>query len=107
MTDLMGCLILTAVLAGVMGVFAWLARVIRRRGLAGHAVAAALASYEEAFRVTSYEAHQEIHTHAERRLPFDSPDEPWRPARATVPARPAVRSARGPRTWVRRLRRRH
>ncbi|MFF7209460.1 hypothetical protein ACFZAU_02860 [Streptomyces sp. NPDC008238] len=106
MDDLLGCLALAAVLAVVMGAFAWLARMIRRRGVAGHAVTAALASYEEAFRVTSYEAHQEIRTQAERKLPVESPDDPWRPARATLAARPAARSARGPRGWVRRLRRR-
>lgn len=106
MDDLLGCLIVAAALAVVMGVFAWLARVIRRRGVAGHAVAAALASYEEAFRVTSYEAHQEIRTQAERKVPFESPDGPWRPARAVLAERPAARSSRGPRTWVRRLRRR-
>ncbi|MFE0630037.1 hypothetical protein ACFW3D_24105 [Streptomyces sp. NPDC058864] len=106
MDDLLGCLILAGALAVIMGALAWLARVIRRRGVAGHAVAAALASYEEAFRVTSYEAHQEIRTQAGRRLPLESPDDPWRPARTALPARPAARSARGPRRWVRRLRRR-
>lgn len=104
--DLLGCLILAAVLAVIMGAFAWLARVIRRRGVAGHAVAAALASYEEAFRVTSYEAHQEIRTQAGRKLPLESPDDPWRPARPALPARAAARSTRRPRGWVRRLRRR-
>ncbi|MGI5254968.1 hypothetical protein [Actinacidiphila glaucinigra] len=103
MDDLLGCLVLAAVLAVIMGAFAWLARVIRRRGVAGHAVAAALASYEEAFRVTSYEAHQEIRTQAGRKLPLESPDDPWRPAR---PARAAARSARRPSGWARRLRRR-
>lgn len=106
MDDLLGCLILAAVLAVIMGAFAWLARVIRRRGVAGHAVAAALASYEEAFRVTSYEAHQEIRTQAGRKLPLESPDDPWHPARPALAARPAARSAQGPRRWVRRLRRR-
>ncbi|WP_405770472.1 hypothetical protein OG539_37870 [Actinacidiphila glaucinigra] len=106
MDDLLGCLILAAVLAVIMGAFAWLARVIRRRGVAGHAVAAALASYEEAFRVTSYEAHQEIRVQAGRKLPLESPDDPWRPARPALAARPAARSARGPRRSVRRLRRR-
>ncbi|MET9877178.1 hypothetical protein ABZZ36_21475 [Actinacidiphila glaucinigra] len=97
MDDLLGCLILAAVLAVIMGAFAWLARVIRRRGVAGHAVAAALASYE---------AHQEIRTQAGRKLPLESPDDPWHPARPALAARPAARSAQGPRRWVRRLRRR-
>lgn len=103
MEDLLGCLILAAVLAAIMSALGRLARVLRRRGVAGHAVAAALASYEEAFRVTSYEAHQEIRVQAERRVPFEAPDEPWRPARA---AHPAARPAREPRAWISRLRRR-
>ncbi|MGW3243807.1 hypothetical protein [Streptomyces sp. NPDC001070] len=104
MDDLVGYLIVTGSLAAVMGLFTWLARVIRRHGLAGQALSAALASYEEAFRVTSCEAHQEIRAQADRKVPFESPDEPWRPARAGLGPRPGARLSPGHQTWFRRIR---
>jgi hypothetical protein len=105
MDDVVGCLIVAGSLAAVMGLFTWLARAIRRHGLAGRALTAALASYEEAFRVTSYEAHQEIRAQADRKVPLESPDEPWRPARAGLVPRPGARPSPGRRTWFRRIRR--
>ncbi|MEV0238437.1 hypothetical protein AB0I06_00640 [Streptomyces sp. NPDC050674] len=41
-----------------------LASVVRRRGLAGSGIRAAMASYEEAFQVTAHDAHQEIQAQA-------------------------------------------
>lgn len=74
MDTLLPFLVLAGVLAAVLGLFTWLAARIRRRGLAGGAVSAALASYEEAFRVTAHESHVEISAQAERRAPLLSPD---------------------------------
>jgi hypothetical protein len=108
-------LILVAILAVVLGFFAWLAARIRRRGLAGGAISAALASYEEAFRITAHESHVEIRAQAERKAPILSPDDHWGrspgeagPASAEDrrPLRPrSRRSRRGPGRWVDRLRR--
>ena len=70
-------LILIGGLAAVLGFFTWLASRIRRRGLAGGAMSAALASYEEAFRITAHESHVEIVAQAERRAPLLSPDDHW------------------------------
>ncbi|MCX4531451.1 hypothetical protein OHA79_37105 [Streptomyces sp. NBC_00841] len=65
-------------LAAVMGFFTWLAFHVRRRGTAGAAITAALASYDEAFRVTAHEAHHEIRAQAERKAPILSPGDHWR-----------------------------
>ncbi|GAA0280512.1 hypothetical protein GCM10010302_17860 [Streptomyces polychromogenes] len=62
----------------VLGFFTWLASRVRRRGLAGSAMSAALASYEEAFRITAHEAHVEVQAQADRRAPLLSPDDHWR-----------------------------
>ncbi|MEU1201591.1 hypothetical protein ABZ446_35960 [Streptomyces sp. NPDC005813] len=108
-------LILLAGLAAVLGALTLLASRIRRRGLAGGAVSAALASYEEAFRVTAHEAHVEIRAQRERKAPLLSPDDHWRrtPSDAThVSAEEgaslrrarAHRSRRGLRRWADRLR---
>ncbi|MEV0494363.1 hypothetical protein [Streptomyces atratus] len=65
-------------LAAVMGFFTWLASRVRRRGTAGAAITAALASYDEAFRVTAHEAHHEIRAQAERKASILSPGDHWR-----------------------------
>ncbi|MER5479535.1 hypothetical protein ABT026_21585 [Streptomyces sp. NPDC002734] len=65
-------------LAVAVAAFAWLARRVRRRGTAGAAASAALASWEEAFRVTSHEAYQEVRVQTERTPPRPSPDGPGR-----------------------------
>ncbi|MFF1398456.1 hypothetical protein ACFVZD_32160 [Streptomyces sp. NPDC058287] len=70
-------LILIGGLAAVLGFFAWLAARIRRRGLAGGAMSPALASYEEAFRITAHESHVEIRAQTERKAPILSPDDHW------------------------------
>ncbi|MFE1285722.1 hypothetical protein [Streptomyces sp. NPDC058751] len=62
-------------LAAVLGFLVWLAARVRARGLAGGAVNAALASYEEAFRATSHAAHVEIQVQKERKAPLLSPDD--------------------------------
>jgi len=110
-------LILIGGFAAVLGFFTWLASRVRRRGLAGGAMSAALASYEEAFRITAHEAHVEIVAQAERRAPLLSPDDHWarspgeaggagetgiqgrRPMRSR-----ARRSRRSPGRWLDRLR---
>ncbi|MFF1832781.1 hypothetical protein ACFVXE_00970 [Streptomyces sp. NPDC058231] len=73
MDDFLPLLAVVGVLAAVMGVFTWLASVVRRRGAAGAAITAALASYDEAFRVTAHEAHYEIRAQTERQAPVLSP----------------------------------
>ncbi|MEU7722060.1 hypothetical protein [Streptomyces tibetensis] len=82
--QLLPVLIVAATLAVVMGLFAWLASVIRRRGLAGSGFRAAVASCEEAFRVTAHDAHYEIQAQAQAQSPAAAPGDPWRPARDTA-----------------------
>ncbi|HZG02745.1 MAG TPA: hypothetical protein VE546_04035 [Streptomyces sp.] len=69
MGGLLPYLVVTGSLAAAMGFFAWLARVVRRRGVAGAAVRAAMAAYDEAFHVTAHDSHHEIRAQAERRAP--------------------------------------
>ncbi|MFF0742791.1 hypothetical protein ACFYVL_20565 [Streptomyces sp. NPDC004111] len=106
-------LIMTGCFGAVLGLFAWLAVLVRRRGLAGGAMSGALASYEEAFRVTSHEAHVEVRAQAERKAPLLSPDDHWGTgplctgaagARGRRPVRRPGRSRRGLGRWVERLR---
>ncbi|MDF6042179.1 hypothetical protein LRD69_08375 [Streptomyces sp. JH14] len=114
MDDFLPLLLVTAALAAVMGLFAWLASVVRRRGVAGAAITAALASHDEAFRVTAHEAHYEIQAQADRKTPIESPDNyrgspgndrVGRPAtgeRRPLQGRPR-RRRRGPGRWIDRL----
>jgi len=112
MDAFMPYLLLIGGLAAVLGFFTWLATRIRRRGLAGGAMSAALASYEEAFRVTAHESHVEIVAQAERRAPLLSPDDHWgrsHAGEAGTDGRPAMqprpRRSRGSLgRWVDRLR---
>jgi hypothetical protein len=108
MSDLLPLLVLAGALAVVMAVFRWLASHVRRRGTAGAAISAALASYDEAFRVTAHDAHHEIRAQAERKAPLLSPDRPWESGRPGPPAlerprtrRPGLRRRVG-RRWRRR-----
>ncbi|WP_063763004.1 hypothetical protein [Streptomyces rimosus] len=71
-------LIVFGFFAAVLALCARFAVHVRRRGAAGGAMSAALASYEEAFRATSHQAHVEIRAQAEREAPVLSPDGPWR-----------------------------
>ncbi|MEU0383626.1 hypothetical protein [Streptomyces chartreusis] len=114
MDEFLSFLILMGGLAAVMGAFAWLASRIRRRGLAGSAMSAALASYEEAFRITAHESHVEIRAQADRKAPFLSPDDHWgrnpgyvgqaaQGDRRSLQSRPR-RSGRRLRRWADRLR---
>ncbi|WP_327125051.1 hypothetical protein [Streptomyces sp. NBC_01727] len=95
MGEFLPFLVVTGALAAVMGFFAWLASLVRRRGLAGGAVRAAMvASYDEAFRVTAHDAHYEIEAQAERKVPMALPGDPWRPIRGEGGA--AGERGRGP-----------
>ena len=78
MRPLVPYLLLVGGLALVLGGFAWLAAVIRRRGVAGSAMRAAMASYDEAFRVTAHESYHEIRAQSDRQEPVGSPGDPWR-----------------------------
>ncbi|GGZ09539.1 hypothetical protein CP967_15555 [Streptomyces nitrosporeus] len=110
MGDALPLLVLVGALGAVMGLFTWLAVHVRRRGSAGAGVTAALAAYDEAFRVTAHEAHHEIQAQADRRAPLTSPDG-LRERRREVPGRRpggrqrVRRPARGPWRSLRRLRR--
>jgi hypothetical protein len=96
-------LLVAGCLAAVMGGLARLASVARRRGMAGSAMRAALASHDEAFRVTAHDSHYEIQAQAERKAPIHSPDDPWRPSHDEA-ARPGA-EGRPLRPRPRRLRR--
>jgi hypothetical protein len=78
MNALVPYLLLAGGLAVVMGGFAWLASVVRRRGVAGAAMRAAMASYDEAFRVTAHESYYEIRAQSDRQQPVGAPGAPWR-----------------------------
>ncbi|MGW1075808.1 hypothetical protein [Streptomyces sp. NPDC002537] len=82
MSDLLPILGIFGGFAAVLAGFVWLAFRVRRRGTAGAAVTAALASWEEAYRVTSHESYWEIkaQAQAQRQLPLQSPDGHWRPS---------------------------
>ncbi|MEV4685416.1 hypothetical protein [Streptomyces kurssanovii] len=95
MGDLPPLLVFTGCLAAIMGLFARLAVHVRRRGLAGEALRAALASHDEAFRVTAHESYYEIRAQAERQGQALSPDGRWTPDRDG--ARPAGSRSRRPR----------
>lgn len=99
MDTLLPLLIVAGCLAVVMGFFGRLALLVRRGGSAGAGITAAMAAYDEAFRVTAHEAHYEIQAQAERRIPLPSPDDPHRAGRAAVGPGP---SGRHPRSRTRR-----
>ncbi|MFF5570082.1 hypothetical protein [Streptomyces luteogriseus] len=98
---LLPVLIVAGALAVVMGLFAWLASVVRRRGLAGSGFRAAMASYEEAFRVTAHDSHYEIQAQARAQSPAAAPGDPWRPVRETSDDAGGTRRPR-PRSGLRR-----
>ncbi|MFI0910903.1 hypothetical protein [Streptomyces abikoensis] len=78
MSDVVPYLVLAGCLAVVMGSLTWLKGVLRRRGIAGSAVRGALASFEEAMRITSHDSHHEIRAQADRRAPVLSPGDRFR-----------------------------
>ncbi|MFJ2771025.1 hypothetical protein [Streptomyces sp. NPDC087300] len=100
MSDLLPFLVIFGGFGAVLAALTWLATSVRRRGAAGGAVGAALASWEEAFRVTAHESHVEIKAQADRKAPADAPDGGWQPY-AHKP-RPAGGPGRGPATSRRR-----
>ncbi|MFF4481659.1 hypothetical protein ACWDHW_07165 [Streptomyces melanosporofaciens] len=112
MGDALPYLIVAGVLAALMGFLGWVASLARRRGATGAALRAALASHDEAFRVTAHDSHHEILAQAERKAPILSPDGQWTPSHAAAgpgDRRPfgarASRTRRGLlRRWGRRMR---
>jgi hypothetical protein len=62
------------VIAVLMAGLAWSARLARRRGTAGAALAGAMAAYDEAFHGTAHDAFVEVQAQAERNAPLFSPD---------------------------------
>lgn len=88
-------LVLIGCLAVVLGFLTWLKGVIRRRGTAGSALRGALASYEEAMRITAHDSHHEIRAQADRRAPVFSPGDPrWTGHGTTDGAAGPARSSR-------------
>lgn len=73
MAALLPYLLFAGILAGIVGFFAWLAAVVRRRGLAGAALRGALTAHDEAFHVTAHDSAYEIQTQAERKVPVRRP----------------------------------
>ncbi len=104
MGELLAFLVVAGGLGSVVGVLAWVAAHTRRRGIAGTAVRAALASHDEAWKPTAYDAHYEIQAQAELSIPFPSPDDPARRAWATTGPAPG-RDRRPGRTRGSRIRR--
>jgi hypothetical protein len=90
MGDLLPILITAAIMAAVMAGFWLLAVHVRRRGMAGAAVRAALASYDEAFHATAHQSHYEIRAQAERKTPAPSPDGRWTRHRSGAASRAAT-----------------
>jgi len=88
-------LIFVGALVAIMGFFAWLAVLARRRGVAGSAIRVAVAAHDQAWQVSGYQSHLEVRAQAERKAPIESPDHPWRPASHDLGARhPAARAPR-------------
>jgi len=79
MAELLPFLIFAAALAAVLGFFSWLAFLVRRRGVSGAAIRAAMASYDEAFHGTAHQSHYEIQEQARRKLPAQAPGDPLPP----------------------------
>lgn len=73
MAALLPYLLFAGILAGIVGFFAWLAAVVRRRGLAGAALRGALAAHDEAFHVTAHDSAYEVQAQAERKVPVRRP----------------------------------
>ncbi len=74
MVELLG---LGAVIGGVAAVLiglAWLASRARRRGIAGAAIAGAMAAYDEAFHATAHDSYVEVQAQADRKVPIPAPD---------------------------------
>jgi hypothetical protein len=72
-------LVAVAVLAAVPAALTLIARRARRSGVAGQALAAAMAAYDEAMHVTALEAYVEVRREADRgaaaAAPADGEDE--------------------------------
>ncbi|MGQ4485355.1 hypothetical protein LRE75_35310 [Streptomyces sp. 372A] len=96
MASFLPLLICAGALAAVMGSLGRLAVHVRRRGLAGSAMRAALASYDEAFRATAHESYHEIRAQTDRKAPMGSPDDAWRPMMPALPPAPRTREPRSP-----------
>lgn len=78
MREVLPTLVFTAALAAVMVGCAGLASRVRRRGLAGAAIRAAMAAYDEAFHVSGRDSYYEIQAQADRKIPIPSPGDPGR-----------------------------
>ncbi|MDQ1020142.1 hypothetical protein [Streptomyces afghaniensis] len=103
MSEVVPYLVVSGCLITMMGFFTWLKRLVLRRGLAGSALRGALASCEEAMRITSHESHVEIRAQADRQTPIVSHDPRW--TGRTAAGTSAARTRRSRRPGRRRLRR--
>jgi hypothetical protein len=93
MDELVPILVATGRVLAVMGFLWWLASRVRHRASARDALQVITGAYDTMYRPTADESHYEIQAQAERKIPFSSPDEPWRPA-------PDARRPRRRRPWA-------
>ena len=61
-------------IAAVMAGLFWIASRARRRGVAGAAIAGAMAAYDEAFHSTAHDTFVEVQAETERQIPLESRD---------------------------------
>jgi hypothetical protein len=75
MTDVLPPLMIIGGLFAILGGLVAMSLHVRRRGLAGAAMRAAMAAYSEAFQATAHQAHAEIQTQNRRVVARPSPDD--------------------------------
>jgi len=74
MSDVLGVVGALVAIALVMVGLAWAARSARRRGVAGSAIAGAMAAYDEAFHSTAHDTYVEVQAQADRKVPVHASD---------------------------------
>ncbi|GAA1659747.1 hypothetical protein GCM10009744_61510 [Kribbella alba] len=75
MDALLALVIFTVCLMVPLAVLTWLARLAKRHGTAGAALAGAVAAYDEFYRTTAHQSHYELRVQADRRSEQGSPDD--------------------------------
>ncbi|MCU1550323.1 MAG: hypothetical protein JWR36_883 [Glaciihabitans sp.] len=74
MPEALSAIVVVGAIAAVMAGLIWLASRARRRGVAGAAIAGALAAYDEAFHATAHDTYVEVQAEGERQIPLESRD---------------------------------
>jgi Tfp pilus assembly protein PilE len=75
MTDALPPLMIVVGMVSILAGLVWMSGRIRRRGMAGAAMRAAMAAYAEAFQTTAHQAHAEIQVQNRRMVARPSPDD--------------------------------